>query len=88
MAVVTTLLAFMLWNYAVKNGNMVLLASLSHLTPLLSMLVTSLYLQVAPSLWLWLACGLVVAGAVICRFSVIPRAEAPQAPSAETGPAD
>ena len=70
MAVFPSLLAFLLWNFAVQKGRMILLASLSHLTPLLATIVTCLYLQVAPGWLLWAACGLIIAGAVICKMSL------------------
>jgi len=40
---------------------------------LLSIIISSLYLQVAVKANLWIACGLVIAGAVICKFSIIDK---------------
>jgi len=69
-------IAMLLWNFAVRHGNVAMLASLSHLTPLLSTGVSCLYLRVVPAGELWLACALVIGGAVMCRLSVLsPAAE-------------
>ena len=69
MALVPSLLAYMFWDSAMRKGNMVLVASFSYLTPLLSTAVSSLYLRVVPGPTLWIACLLVVGGAVICKAS-------------------
>ena len=58
---------------AIKKGNFIIVTSFSYLTPLLSTLFSCLYLQVPNGYILWLAGGLVVAGSVICRYSVSGR---------------
>jgi len=42
---------------------------------LLSVIISSLYLQVVIKANLWIACGLVIVGAVICKFSIIDKTE-------------
>jgi len=76
MIALPTCLAYNLWDAGVRRGNIILVASFSYLTPLLSTLATVLYLRVAAGGRLWLACALVVAGAIICKLSVAERAPA------------
>ncbi|KPJ75109.1 MAG: hypothetical protein AMS14_04215 [Planctomycetes bacterium DG_20] len=71
IAVFPTLLAYALWDAAVRRGNLMLVASLSYLTPLLSTAISAVYLRVALGWNLWAACGLVVGGALVCSRSVI-----------------
>jgi len=70
MAVAATLLAYVFWDVAVRRGRMILVVSLSYLVPVLSTVTSSLYLGVRLGPDLWAACGLVVAGAVVCRLAV------------------
>ena len=53
-----------------RNGDLVLVASSSYFTPLLSTIVSSIYLGVAPGAKLWVGCGLVIAGAVLCKLAL------------------
>jgi drug/metabolite transporter (DMT)-like permease len=71
MAIFPVFLAYTFWSRAVRKGSVILLASLSHLTPLLAMIISCLYLRIAPGAGLWVACGLVIVGAAICKVSVI-----------------
>jgi len=73
MSVFPTFLAYTFWDRAMRKGNIILVASLSYFTPLLSIIISSLYLQVVIKPSLWIACGLVIAGAVICKFSIIDK---------------
>ena len=83
MALLPALLAYGFWDSAMRRGNLVLVASVAYLAPVLSTTITSLYLHVTPGRNLWIACGLVVAGAVVCKLSVTdPPAE--KVPDAET----
>ena len=75
MSVFPTFLAYIFWDRAMRKGNIILIASLSYFTPLLSIVISSLYLQVAVKANLWIACGLVIAGAVICKFSIIDKTQ-------------
>ena len=73
MSVFPTFLAYTFWDRAMRKGKIILVVSLSYFTPLLSIVISSLYLQVAVKANLWIACGLVIAGAVICKFSIIDK---------------
>lgn len=70
MAALPTLTAYMLWEFAMRRGNLVLVASLSYGIPLLSMAIMRVYLNVRLGPAVWLACAMVIAGAVICRKSI------------------
>ena len=71
MAIFPTFLAFIFWDMAIKKGDLILISAISYLTPILSVLFTSLYLDLKTSHILWIACGLVVLGSIICKKSVI-----------------
>ncbi len=73
MSVFPTFLAYIFWDRAMRKGKIILVASISYFTPLLSIIISSLYLQVMIKPSLWIACGLVIAGAVICKFSIIDK---------------
>ena len=70
MALFPAMLAYILWDLAVRKGNLILAASFSYLTPLLSTLVSSLVLNVAPGAGLWSGAFLVVIGAVVSKLSL------------------
>lgn len=65
-----TTLAYVFWDWAMRKGNVILVASLSYFIPVLSTLVSSIYLQVAVGPAVWTACALVAAGAYICKLSI------------------
>ena len=71
MAIFPTLLAYVCWDTAARRGNLSLVAAFSYLTPLLSVLVSSLYLDLPVRPQQWLAGVLVVLGAMLCKFSVM-----------------
>jgi drug/metabolite transporter (DMT)-like permease len=71
-----TYLAYGLWDTAMRRGNVVVVAAGSYLTPLLSTLVSSLYLEVAAKPSLWVGCGMLVSGSLLSWISI-----------SETGPA-
>ncbi|PKP60883.1 EamA family transporter, partial [Candidatus Atribacteria bacterium HGW-Atribacteria-1] len=73
MSVFPTFLAYLFWDRAMRKGKIILVASLSYFTPLLSIIISSLYLQVAVKTNLWMACALVIVGAVILKFSIIDK---------------
>ena len=54
-----------------QNGKVLLVTAFSYLIPLLSTLVCCVYLSVLPGVNLWLGLLLVIAGAIICKYSVI-----------------
>lgn len=70
LAVFPCVLAYILWDAAMRKGNMILVTSFSYLTPLFSIILTGLYLGVTLVAGVWMACALVIAGAVICNFSI------------------
>ena len=70
MAVFPTVLAYVFWDTAMRRGNAILVASLSYLTPLLSVIIGSIYLGVGTGWYLWAGCLLVIAGSLVCRLSV------------------
>ena len=70
MALFPGMLAYVLWDIAVRKGEIILVASLSYLTPLLSTLVSALVLNIRPGAAIWLAAGLVIAGALVCKKSI------------------
>jgi len=71
MATIPTLLAYMFWEKAIQQGNMILVASFSYLIPLLSTLISCIYLSVVPGLNIWLAAIFIFAGAAICKYSIV-----------------
>ena len=75
MSVFPTFLAYTFWDRAMRKGKIILVVSFSYFTPLLSVVISSLYLQVAVKANLWIACGLVIVGAVICKFSIIDKTQ-------------
>ena len=70
MAVFTVWLAYSLWDAAMRRGNATLAAAGSYAIPVISTGITCLYLAVSPGPTLWVACGLVCGGAVLCQASV------------------
>jgi drug/metabolite transporter (DMT)-like permease len=70
MAVFPTIIAYVFWDNAMRRGNMILVTSLSYLTPLLSIIISSVYLGVEAGVYLWVGCLLVIAGSLTCKMSV------------------
>lgn len=81
MAVLPTLVAYACWDRAMRKGDLVLVASASYATPLLSTLLSCAFLGVPMTAGLWIACAMVIAGALVCRYSVGDDAAAPLDPS-------
>jgi drug/metabolite transporter (DMT)-like permease len=73
MSLGPALLAYTFWDLAMRRGNIVLVAALSYLTPLLSVLVSGLFLDVEIGPSLLGAAFLVILGAVVCKLSIIER---------------
>lgn len=71
MALFPAMLAYVLWDIAVRKGEIILVASLSYLTPLLSTLVSVIVLDVEPGMSLWIGALFVMGGAVMCKFSLV-----------------
>jgi drug/metabolite transporter (DMT)-like permease len=70
MGLVPGLLAYLLWDRAVRRGHIIALASLSYFLPLLSTIISCAVLGVPMRPTLWVACGLLIAGAWLCSRSV------------------
>ena len=83
MIVFPALLASWFWEAAMRKGNLLLVGVLSYFIPVLSTAVSMAYLHIRVGHWLWVACGLVVAGAVVCRRSITD-GERPARDAAET----
>lgn len=71
--------AYLLWGLAIQGGNMMVLVLASFFTPVLSTLLTVLYLHVAPHAGLWVGCGLVVAGSFLCNRAIRVKPGSPTA---------
>ena len=66
----TTTLGYILWEAAMRKGNLLLVVACSYFTPLLSTFVSCFYLRVPPSPILWIGCLLLVFGSLISWRSV------------------
>ncbi len=62
--------AYMLWDYAMRRGNIVTVAAASYLTPFFSTIVSCLYLAVVPGARLWVGCGVLILGSILSWKSV------------------
>jgi len=71
MTIFPTFLAYFFWDQAMRRGNIILVAALSYFIPILSVFISSLYLQISIDIRLWVASILVVIGAVISRYSIL-----------------
>lgn len=67
---ISTNLAYAFWEQAMRKGDLVLVAACSYLTPLLSTVISSLYLGVVPGTRLWIGCILVIGGAATCKIAL------------------
>jgi drug/metabolite transporter (DMT)-like permease len=75
-------LAYVLWEHAVRRGDIIWVASFSYFTPLFSTLISTFYLGIQSGARLWWGCVLVMVGALLCRLAV-PIVRSPQAPNKE-----
>lgn len=64
---------YALWNVAILRGNMVLLATLSYFTPVISTLLSSLILGIALGLSFWQGVIMVTMGSLICWWATRER---------------
>ena len=65
-----TLIAYFLWDRAMRKGDVVLVAAFSYLTPLFSTIVSCLYLGIHAGLSLWIGCILIIAGSNLSWISI------------------
>ena len=70
MALFPAMLAYVLWDDAVRKGNIILVATLSYLTPLLSTLISVIVLGVDAGPGLWIGTFLVMVGAALSKWSI------------------
>jgi drug/metabolite transporter (DMT)-like permease len=70
MIVFPTLLAYVFWDVAVRRGDSGFVATLSYFIPVLSVLVSRVYLDIPVSAVQWAGCGIIVAGSWVCRLSM------------------
>jgi drug/metabolite transporter (DMT)-like permease len=68
-----TVLAYSLWDGAMRRGNLPLVAACSYFTPLLSTFVSCVYLRVEPGWRLWVGCLMLVAGSLATWRSISDR---------------
>lgn len=76
MAVFPGMIAYVLWDLAVRKGEIILVASLSYLTPLFSTIFSTIVLDVRPASEIWIGAGMIILGAVICKNSISASAPA------------
>ena len=65
-----TLLAYMMWDVGMRKGNIILISNTSFFGPLISTLINCIYLRVPMGRELWAACGMVIIGAMVCKWSL------------------
>jgi drug/metabolite transporter (DMT)-like permease len=70
---VFTVLAYVFWDRAMRKGRLTLVVACSYFTPLLSTLISCLYLGVKPGLRLWAGCLLLVLGSLMTWLSLCDR---------------
>ena len=68
-----TMLAYALWDAAMRRGNLLLVTACSYFTPLLSTLVSCVYLQVTPGWRLWVGCVVLILGSLLTWVSISDR---------------
>jgi drug/metabolite transporter (DMT)-like permease len=76
-ALIVDLLAYVLWDAAMRRGDQLLVAAASFCTPLLSTACISLLLGVRPGVVFWAACILLAAGAALSHAGVRGEAARP-----------
>ena len=71
MAVFPVMLAYAFWDRAMRRGNVTLVAAASYFAPVISTVLSAIYLQVDLGWNVWLACVLTVGGAAMAERSVV-----------------
>ncbi len=72
----STVLAYAFWDTAMRRGNLLFVTACSYFTPLLSTLVSCIYLHVAPGWRLWAGCCVLVLGSLLTWISISDRPRA------------
>ncbi|MFJ5438676.1 aromatic amino acid DMT transporter YddG [Pectobacterium brasiliense] len=65
----STALAYSVWNIGIQHGNLTLLATASYFTPVLSTLLTALWLNITPAISFWQGVVMVTAGSLLCWYA-------------------
>lgn len=65
-----TALGYVLWDIAMRKGNLVFVAAFSYFTPFFSTLLSCIYLGITAGVALWLGCLLIVAGSFLSWAAV------------------
>lgn len=68
-----TAIAYALWDLAMRKGDLVFVAACSYLTPVLSTLLSCIYLRVVAGFSLWLGCFLIAGGSLLSWAAVSDR---------------
>lgn len=63
-------IAFFVWDYGMKKGDIKFIGSLSYATPLLSTLMLVVFSHSAPSQTIWIACALIILGSLISSLGL------------------
>lgn len=67
---IVTVVAYILWDRAMRKGDVVLVAAFSYLTPLFSTIVSCLYLGISAGISLWIGCIMIMAGSILSWISI------------------
>jgi drug/metabolite transporter (DMT)-like permease len=67
---ISSALAYSSWDFAMRRGRVSTVAACSYLTPLLSLLISCLYLRIVPTPGVWLGCALLIAGSILSWRSI------------------
>jgi drug/metabolite transporter (DMT)-like permease len=67
---IVTVVAYILWDQAMRKGDVVMVAAFSYLTPLFSTIVSCLYLGIIPGVSLWIGCAMIIAGSILSWRSI------------------
>lgn len=67
---ISSALAYSSWDFAMRRGRVPTVAACSYLTPLLSLLISCLYLRIVPTPGVWLGCALLIAGSILSWRSI------------------
>jgi drug/metabolite transporter (DMT)-like permease len=70
-----TVLAYALWERAMRKGDLLLVAACSYFTLLLSTFVSCVYLPVTPGWRLWIGCLVLVTGSLMTWLSISDRSD-------------
>ena len=67
---ISVTLAYICWDIGMKKGDATLIASCAYFTPVLSTIVSCLYLGILAGWKIWAACACVITGSILCKTSV------------------